>query len=260
MYTSAFNKSRSAFPAVAAGLRGKLEGGGGSPELSAVNFDFSVFAGAGVALEVGTGDDADESDSLIFLIGGSFFFNTGSLFSVATVASGPARGEGGFESIAGSESKGRGRFMPVAAGLSIWRESMSSKSALALPFRVRVLDEATARVCGGDEGGSSSPDMSDRQGIESSSSSSSSSEITARRDFLPVFDLLNFAEGSFRRGWGLLDGGGGFLVSNSSAISSSEGLVENLGLSSPISMSKSSSSSGRRDFICRKCLGESSRM
>jgi len=44
LYTSAFDKSRSAFPAVAAGFRGKLEGGGGSPALSTVNFGFSIFA------------------------------------------------------------------------------------------------------------------------------------------------------------------------------------------------------------------------
>lgn len=44
LYTSAFDKSRSAFPAVAAGFRGKLEGGGGSPALSGVNFGFSDFA------------------------------------------------------------------------------------------------------------------------------------------------------------------------------------------------------------------------
>src|SRR5882757_6535213 len=101
-----FDKSRSAFPAVAAGLRGKLDGGGGSPAPSAGNFGFSVFAEVGTALEVGRGDAAVESDSLIFLIGGNFFFCTGSLFSVATITSWPAGGEGGFESMAGSESKG----------------------------------------------------------------------------------------------------------------------------------------------------------
>ena len=95
LYTSIFDRSRSAFPAVAAGLRGRLEGGGGSPAPSTVNFDFSAFAVVGVALVVGPGEDAVESDSLIFLIGGSFFFSTGSLFSVAAVTPGPAEGEGG---------------------------------------------------------------------------------------------------------------------------------------------------------------------
>jgi len=196
LYTSAFNKSRSAFPAVAAGLRGKLEGGGGSPAPSTVNFARSVFTV--VALEVGTGDDAVEPNNFIFLMGGNFFFNTGSLFSTMAVTSGPTGGEGGFESTTVSESDGRERFVPMATGIPSLSTSMSSKSALDFPFRVRVFDGTVIRVCGGEEGGSSSTDMSDRQRIESSSSSSSS-EITVRRDFLLVFALPTFAEGSPRR-------------------------------------------------------------
>ena len=178
-------------------MRGKLEGGGGSPVLSAVSFDFSIFAWLGVALEVGAGDDAEESDSLIFLIGGSFFFGASSLLSPGTVRPGPVGGDGGFESTAGSESEGRGRFVPITGGLSSPSESMSSKSALNFPLRVLEPDEAMTLVCGGEDGGSSSA-VSDRQGIESSSPSSSSSEMTARRAFLLAFPLLVLARGFWR--------------------------------------------------------------